>query len=119
MSQFYLRNFIVNQINAFCEGFDALIPNEIIKVFKPNELSLLICGIPDIDIVYLRNNVAYEYPYDEKAPVVELFFSAISKWDNEDLVKLLVFITGTSKVPITGFKRFKDTGLPIKIASGR
>ncbi|KAK8840326.1 hypothetical protein M9Y10_030882 [Tritrichomonas musculus] len=68
------RNFIVNQINAFCECFDALIPHEIIKIFTPNQLLLLICGIPDIDIVDLRNNVVYEYPYDEKTPVVEMFF---------------------------------------------
>ncbi|KAK8844404.1 hypothetical protein M9Y10_024262 [Tritrichomonas musculus] len=117
-AQYYLQNSIKKQIDAFCSGFDEIIPPEEIKMFSASELDLLICGIPTIDIDDLKKNTVYELPYNENHPVMLLFFEVISKWDNESLAKFLQFLTGSSQVPIGGFKTFKDRGKPIKIMSG-
>lgn len=117
-SQYYLQNSIKKQIDAFCGGFDEIIPPEEIKIFSASELDLLICGIPTIDIDDLKKSIVYELPYNENHPVILLFFEVISKWDNESLAKFLQFLTGSSQVPIGGFKTFKDRGKPIKIMSG-
>ena len=106
------------QIKAFCEGFYAVIPWEDIRSFSPNELDLLICGVPEIDVADLRANCNYIFPYNAGHPVVQAFFEVISKWDNEALAKLLLFMTGSSQVPIEGFKYFVDIGQPITISPG-
>ncbi|OHT10043.1 hypothetical protein TRFO_20849 [Tritrichomonas foetus] len=113
-----LKGAISSQVRAFCEGFNTLIPPEEIRRFSPNELDLLICGIPEIDVADLQKYTELQRPYTADHPVIKFFFDAISKWDNENLAKLLLFITGSSQVPINGFKAFKDMNQPITIAPG-
>ena len=45
----------------------------------------------------------------------ECFFNVISKWPQENLEKLLKFITGTSVVPVEGFRYFDKLGGKIGI----
>lgn len=44
-----LTTAIRPQINAFMEGFNDLIPKDLISIFNDKELELLISGLPDID----------------------------------------------------------------------
>jgi len=44
-----LTTAIRPQINSFLEGFNELIPRELISIFNDKELELLISGLPDID----------------------------------------------------------------------
>lgn len=117
-AEYHLKNSIIDQIKSFCEGFNSLIPQEQINYFSPAELDLLICGIPEINIDDLRENTEYELPYDDHHPVIELFYNVISEWDNDNLAKLLLFITGSSQVPVNGFIEYKSKGKPIKIMPG-
>ena len=48
---------------AFCKGFNYLIPHDEIKMFSPDELDLIICGIPEIDANKLKENTSYVEPY--------------------------------------------------------
>ena len=113
-----LKKLISAQINAFCAGFYSVIPHEDIRSFTPNELDLLICGVPEIDVEDMRRNCHYAHPYSENHPVVKTFFAVISKWNNESLAKLLLFMTGSSQVPIEGFRYFAMIDQPITIAPG-
>ena len=47
-----------------------------------------------------------------------MFFNVLSKWSQENLAKFLVFLTGSSQVPINGFKYFEDCGKPILVQPG-
>lgn len=44
-----LTNAIRPQINAFLDGFNELVPRELISIFNDKELELLISGLPEID----------------------------------------------------------------------
>lgn len=44
-----LTNAIRPQINSFLEGFNELVPQELISIFNDKELELLISGLPEID----------------------------------------------------------------------
>lgn len=44
-----LTNAIRPQINAFLEGFNELVPRQLISIFNDKELELLISGLPEID----------------------------------------------------------------------
>lgn len=109
-------NSIEKQVKAFCDGFDSIIPHEIIKIFTPTELCLLIYGVPKVDVDDLRSNAEYLNPYNSSSPAIVLFFRTIKKWDDENLAKLLMFITGTARMPSNGFAYFKNINNPIKIA---
>lgn len=119
LSNFIMSGLIEKQVKSFCDGFNSLIsPNEI-EMFTPNELDLLICGIPKIDVNDFIQNIHFKDGYNKEKPVVKLFFKAISQWTNEDLVKLLLFMTGTSRVPLGGFKEFANlSGHTLKIGNG-
>jgi E3 ubiquitin-protein ligase HUWE1 len=49
-----LTTAIRPQINAFLEGFNELIPRELISIFNDKELELLISGLPDIDCKFCK-----------------------------------------------------------------
>lgn len=96
-----------------------MISHEEIRIFTPNEINLLICGIPKIDVNDMKANTVIDPPLNSDTPVVKFFFDAISKWNDEDLSKLLFFMTGSSRVPVNGFKEFCEmTGSSLKIQAG-
>lgn len=76
-------------------------------MFSPSELDLLICGIPHIDLEDMRKHTFYENPYHDLHSTIIMFFKVLSKWSQEDLGKFLIFLTGSSQVPVDGFKYLK------------
>ncbi|OIW04324.1 hypothetical protein TanjilG_32516 [Lupinus angustifolius] len=97
-----LTTAIRPQINAFLEGFNELIPRELISIFNDKELELLISGLPDIDLDDLRANTEYA-GYSAASPVIQWFWEVVQGLSKEDKARLLQFVTGTSKVPLEGF----------------
>ncbi|CAL0315575.1 unnamed protein product [Lupinus luteus] len=97
-----LTTAIRPQINAFLEGFNELIPRELISIFNDKELELLISGLPDIDLDDLRVNTEYA-GYSAASPVIQWFWEVVQSLSKEDKARLLQFVTGTSKVPLEGF----------------
>lgn len=117
--KYVLRTKIEKQIDAFCEGFNFLIPHYKICCFTPKEFDLLVCGVTDFDVEDFIENTVFEYPYTADHPAIQMFFNVIRSWDNEKLSKLLSFMTGSQRIPANGFKEFVEiTGFPLKIAAG-
>jgi hypothetical protein len=106
------------QIEAFVNGFHTILTAEDVQMFAPNELDLLICGVPTVDVKDMRAHCAYAFPLHAEHPLVHRFFAVIRHWSKEDLAKLLLFVTGSSQVPVGGFKAFADAGSPFTIAAG-
>jgi E3 ubiquitin-protein ligase HUWE1 len=91
------------QISAFLEGFYELVPTNLVSIFTPQELELLISGLPDIDIEDLRQHTEYK-GYTVESKQIQWFWQVVSEFDQEQKALLLQFVTGTSKVPLEGFK---------------
>lgn len=109
---------IKEQTNAFVTGFHSLISKEELKMFNPSELDLIICGLPLIEVRDMMQFSKYEYPFSVDHPVVQRFFAVIRHWSRDDLAKLLLFVTGSSQVPIGGFKTLREMGRPFTLAPG-
>jgi hypothetical protein len=88
------------QIEAFVNGFHTILSAEDLKIFAPNELDLLICGMPSVDVKDMRMYCRYIFPLNAEHPLVHRFFAVIRHWGKEDLAKLLLFVTGSSRVPV-------------------
>jgi E3 ubiquitin-protein ligase HUWE1 len=97
-----LTKAISMQIASFKEGFHELIPLEDCRIFNEVELELLTSGLPDIDVADLKANVEYT-GYTPGSPQINWFWTAVSRMGQEDLARLVMFVTGTSKVPLEGF----------------
>jgi E3 ubiquitin-protein ligase HUWE1 len=87
-------------------------------MFNPDELDLLICGVPEIDVGDLRENCHFIRPYAPRHPVVERFFAVFQSFTVEERARFLLFLTGSSQVPVGGFRSLEDIGRPIRIAPG-
>ena len=76
---------------------------DVINMFNDHELELLISGLPEIDVDDLRANTEYT-GYTPAAKQVQWFWELVAALSKEDLALLVQFVTGTSKVPLEGFK---------------
>ncbi|CAH0517250.1 unnamed protein product [Peronospora belbahrii] len=94
---------IRQQIDAFLKGFHQLVPPELIAIFNENELELLISGMPEIDIDDLKANTDYAN-YKPTDSVIRWFWNVLYSFTHEERALFLQFVTGTSKVPLEGFK---------------
>ncbi|EGZ07411.1 hypothetical protein PHYSODRAFT_529140 [Phytophthora sojae] len=94
---------IRQQIDAFLKGFHQLVPPEMIAIFNENELELLISGMPEIDIDDLKANTEYAN-YKPTDSVIRWFWNVLYSFTHEERALFLQFVTGTSKVPLEGFK---------------
>ncbi|CAI9088204.1 OLC1v1022471C1 [Oldenlandia corymbosa var. corymbosa] len=106
-----LTNAIRPQINSFLEGFNELVPRELISIFNDKELELLISGLPEIDLDDLKANTEYT-GYTAASAVVQWFWDVVKSFNKEDMARLLQFVTGTSKVPLDGFKALQGISGP-------
>merc|ERR1719453_520072 len=97
-----LTNGIQKQVEAFLRGFHEVIP-EFINIFNEQELELLISGRPEIDLADLKANTEY-VGYTAASPTIVSFWRAVDAMPQEQLAKLVMFVTGTAKVPLEGFK---------------
>ncbi|KAH0627848.1 hypothetical protein JD844_008360 [Phrynosoma platyrhinos] len=84
-----------------------LLPIDLIKIFDENELEnidiLLMCGLGDVDVNDWRQHAIYKNGYCPNHPVIQWFWKAVLLMDAEKRIRLLQFVTGTSRVPMNGF----------------
>lgn len=103
---------VQDQMNAFLEGFNALVPLTLVKIFDEHELELLMCGIQHIDVKDWKQNSLYKGDYHANHITVQWFWRVVLSFNNEMRARLLQFVTGTSRVPMNGFKELYGSNGP-------
>ncbi|XP_025054251.1 E3 ubiquitin-protein ligase NEDD4-like isoform X5 [Alligator sinensis] len=110
--QWRFVNRVQKQMNAFLEGFTELLPTDLIKIFDENELELLMCGLGDVDVNDWRQHTIYKNGYCPNHPLIQWFWKAVLLMDAEKRIRLLQFVTGTSRVPMNGFAELYGSNGP-------
>ncbi|XP_076984103.1 E3 ubiquitin-protein ligase NEDD4 isoform X2 [Tamandua tetradactyla] len=110
--QWRFVNRVQKQMAAFKEGFFELIPQDLIKIFDENELELLMCGLGDVDVNDWREHTKYKNGYSVNHQVIQWFWKAVLMMDSEKRIRLLQFVTGTSRVPMNGFAELYGSNGP-------
>ena len=114
-----LNDYVTKRINFLYGLYEPLItkirdsifyylPEKLIYKFSSDDLESLINGSPYIDIVDWRLNTIYKEPYNEKHFVIIWFWCVVAKLTQKQLSNLLFFSTGSSRVPIEGFKALES-----------
>ncbi|KAL7581707.1 hypothetical protein ACA910_022248 [Epithemia clementina (nom. ined.)] len=94
------------QLNELLLGFFDVIPEPLLTVFDYQELELIMCGLPQIDMDDWRENTEYSGDYEHVGvdyPACQWFWEVVDSFDQEMKARLLQFVTGTSGVPSRGF----------------
>ncbi|KAL7430386.1 hypothetical protein ACHAXM_002168, partial [Skeletonema potamos] len=94
------------QLNELLLGFFDVIPEPLLTIFDFQELELLMCGLPEIEMEDWKSHTEYSGEYDRDGPnheVCRWFWEIVSEYDHELKARLLQFVTGTSGVPAKGF----------------
>jgi E3 ubiquitin-protein ligase NEDD4 len=111
ITEWKIYKCVEEQFKSFMEGFNELIPEDLVNVFDERELELLIGGIAEIDVEDWKKHTDYR-GYQESDEVIQWFWKCISEWDNEQRARLLQFTTGTSRIPVNGFKDLQGSDGP-------
>ncbi|MFT7800069.1 E3 ubiquitin-protein ligase HECW1 [Arapaima gigas] len=103
MVKWRVERGVVQQTEALVRGFYEVVDSRLVSVFDARELELVIAGTAEIDLNDWRNNTEYRGGYHDGHIVVRWFWGAVERFNNEQRLRLLQFVTGTSSVPYEGF----------------
>ncbi|KAF7238203.1 E3 ubiquitin-protein ligase SMURF2 [Varanus komodoensis] len=106
----FLRG-IEAQFLALQKGFNEVIPQHLLKTFDEKELELIICGLGKIDVNDWKANTRLKHCTPD-SNVVKWFWKAVELFDEERRARLLQFVTGSSRVPLQGFKALQGAAGP-------
>eukprot|EP01137_Pigoraptor_chileana_P033768 Opistho-2@25178 len=100
--KYLLGDSVRRQFAAFARGFHAVCGGDALRLCRPEELEMLVCGSPDLDFDALQRATQYDDGYHANHPVIRHFWSIVHGMSLESKRKLLVFVTGSDRVPIRG-----------------
>ena len=100
---FFIKGLYEPFIKKIRDGLFSIIKKDILQKFTSDELELIINGRPYIDVDDWYLNTVYKEPYNSKHPVIKWFWEIIFDLSQKELSNLLMFSTGTSRVPFGGF----------------
>ena len=85
-----------------------IIPKEVIQSFTSDQLELIINGRPFIDLEEWKIFTEYREPYNINHEVIIWFWNILSQLTQVQLSNLLMFATGSSRVPLGGFEQLES-----------
>ncbi|KAK3590225.1 hypothetical protein CHS0354_041290 [Potamilus streckersoni] len=108
-------NWILNEsiyphFQAFYHGFHTVCASNALIMLRPEEVEMLVCGCPKLDMAELKKITVYD-GYHPQDPIIRHFWDVVLNMPTELQKKLLMFTTGSDRIPITGMSdlNFKIT----------
>ncbi|TPX56586.1 hypothetical protein PhCBS80983_g04445 [Powellomyces hirtus] len=105
----YIHHFVVEstrrQFTAFRRGFYKICGGRALKMCRPSELELLICGTAtdEINFTELEDGAQYDDGYDGHHQVIVWFWEIVhEEMDLDQKKKLLNFVTASDRAPLNG-----------------
>ncbi|KAJ9092936.1 hypothetical protein QFC21_006648 [Naganishia friedmannii] len=103
-----LESAIKDQIKAILDGFYEIIPRNLISIFDPDQLELLISGVSVIDVDELKN-ATHLHGWKNGDPEISWFWRALRSFSQEERARFLMFVTSSSRVPLGGFSQLQGS----------
>jgi hypothetical protein len=114
LAQYKLSKCVKDEVDHFLKGLNEIIPDHLLSIFDENELELLMCGMETVSYNDLKIHAVVNGSNAEFLNVVSWFWTLASGFTQEEMAKLLQFVTGCSLLPPGGFK---DLQPPFQIIS--
>lgn len=109
-ARFFLWDGMKEQLCAFKRGFSSVVDGNAFSLFLPDEIQLLLCGSDEsrFDVDVLKSITHYGgWPLTEEAEtsdIVKWFWEYVADLSYKQQKKLLLFLTGSDRVPATGIQ---------------
>lgn len=107
-ARFFLTDGMHRQIDLFKSGFSSVVDGNSLSLFLPEEIQLLLCGSNEkrFDVETLKSITQYSgWESKEEAlasQFIHWFWQYVAELTFDQQKKLLLFITGSDRVPATG-----------------
>eukprot|EP00871_Galdieria_phlegrea_P003686 jgi/Galph1/4318/GphlegSOOS_G2983.1 len=98
---------IHSQFDAFSKGFFWMLSGPALKIFRPDELEVLVCGQRHLDFEALERVTVYEGRFSQETPIVKWFWEIVHEMTLEEKLHLLSFVTGSDRAPVGGLGRLR------------
>ncbi|KAI9097390.1 hypothetical protein DFS34DRAFT_621504 [Phlyctochytrium arcticum] len=98
-----LNSSVETQFAAFKAGFGYVCGGNALSLFKPAEIELMVCGGTELDIRDLEGVTEYE-GFTDSDHTIRDFWDVANAMSTEMKRKLLLFTTGTDRIPATGIQ---------------
>uniref|UniRef100_A0A8C1CKQ0 HECT-type E3 ubiquitin transferase n=1 Tax=Cyprinus carpio carpio TaxID=630221 RepID=A0A8C1CKQ0_CYPCA len=112
MVKWRIERGVAQQTESLVRGFYEVVDIRLVSVFDARELELVIAGTAEIDLADWRNNTEYRGGYHDNHIVIQWFWAAVERFNNEQRLRLLQFVTGTSSIPYEGFASLRGSNGP-------
>lgn len=123
-ARFFLWDGMSKQLAAFKGGFSNVVDGNAFSLFLPEEIQLLLCGSEeskfDVDVLQSVTNYSGWASKEEatESSTVKWFWEYVSGLTYKQQKKLLLFITGSDRVPATGIQNLTLKISRLKTAGG-
>jgi hypothetical protein len=104
LCEHHLVGDVRKEMQCLLQGFWDLLPLSVLRDagIAPREISLLISGVSDFDVLQWQN--AAKTPPGSDPQVTHWFWEVVREMSQEAKAKLLHFTTGSSRLPSGGFQ---------------
>uniref|UniRef100_A0A4W4G525 HECT-type E3 ubiquitin transferase n=1 Tax=Electrophorus electricus TaxID=8005 RepID=A0A4W4G525_ELEEL len=98
---FLLNKSIYRQFASFYHGFHSVCASNALMLLRPEEVEILVCGSPNLDMSSLQRVALYE-GYNKADLTIRAFWDVVLAFPLELQKKLLHFTTGSDRLPVGG-----------------
>nr|XP_009933995.1 PREDICTED: probable E3 ubiquitin-protein ligase HECTD2 [Opisthocomus hoazin] len=98
---FLLNKSIYKQFAAFYYGFHSVCASYALLLLRPEEVEILVCGSPELDMSALQRSTQYD-GYQKTDLTIRYFWDVVLAFSLDLQKKLLHFATGSDRVPVGG-----------------
>ncbi|XP_061866392.1 probable E3 ubiquitin-protein ligase HECTD4 isoform X2 [Colius striatus] len=88
-------------MTAVRAGLGAIIPLQLLTTLTPLEMELRTCGLPYINLEFLKAHTMYQVGLMETDQHIEFFWSALETFTQEELCKFIKFACNQERIPFT------------------
>ena len=105
--QHLLVGSVAAMFDPLRKGFLRVCDGPTLRIFDPTEVELLVCGVPTFQFHELEGIAQYGEGYSKDHPTIKLFWQAFHALPTELKRKFLLFVSGSDRVPLGGWKSFR------------
>ncbi|KAK2522841.1 Hectd4 [Columba guinea] len=88
-------------MTAVRAGLGSIIPLQLLTTLTPLEMELRTCGLPYINLEFLKAHTMYQVGLMETDQHIEFFWSALELFTQEELCKFIKFACNQERIPFT------------------
>ncbi|XP_071792610.1 probable E3 ubiquitin-protein ligase HECTD2 [Asterias amurensis] len=98
---YLLNESIYQQFAAFYHGFHSVCASNALIMLRPEEVEMLVCGSPNLDLDALEKVTTYD-GFTKNDQTIRYFWEVVKAFPIPLQKKVLLFATGSDRIPIGG-----------------